>query len=73
MATFIVLLTVFLEMKQETVQPFDPVKCPNCNSQLVNSENELVCIKCGLVVDFLDKYVASYDQDHMNHGDSCYG
>lgn len=73
MATFISLLIVFLEMKQETVQPFASAKCPNCNSQLVNSENELVCSKCGLVVDFLDKYVASYDQDHAFHGDSCYG
>ncbi|MCX8183655.1 MAG: hypothetical protein N3F08_04490, partial [Crenarchaeota archaeon] len=60
-------------MKQETVQPLASVKCPNCNSQLVNSENELVCSRCGLVVDFIDKYVASYDQDHTFHGDSFYG
>ncbi|MBO3841028.1 MAG: hypothetical protein FGF48_01230 [Candidatus Brockarchaeota archaeon] len=73
MATFIALLIVFLEMKQETVQPLASVKCPNCKSQLVNSGNELVCSRCGLVVDFIDKYVASYDQEHAFHGDSCYG
>jgi transcription initiation factor TFIIIB Brf1 subunit/transcription initiation factor TFIIB len=64
---------VLLEMEQETVQPPVLLKCPDCNSPLVNSDNELVCSRCGLVVDFIDKYVASYDQDHTAHGDSCYG
>jgi|YelNatPaOPRAMG01_1025707.scaffolds.fasta_scaffold81022_1 transcription initiation factor TFIIIB Brf1 subunit/transcription initiation factor TFIIB len=73
MATFIVLQPVFIEMKQENVPPITPVKCPDCNSQLVNSGNELVCSKCGLVVDFFDKYVASYDQGQTVQSDSCYG
>jgi|GEM_PF-1663750 len=73
MATFIAQQTVFLEMKQEAVPTPAPLKCPSCNSQLVNSDNELVCSKCGLVVDFLDKYVASYDQGRTVQEDSCYG
>jgi len=73
MATFIARQTVFLEMKLEAVPTLTPIKCPNCNSQLVNSDNELVCSRCGLVVDFLDKYVASYDQGRTVQEGSYYG
>lgn len=60
-------------MKQETVPELASAKCPNCNSQLVNSGNELVCSRCGLVIDVLEKYVASYDQGHRVQEGSCYG
>ncbi|MEM2929404.1 MAG: hypothetical protein QW797_00830 [Thermoproteota archaeon] len=60
-------------MKQEAAAEPAPAKCPSCSSQLVNSGNELVCSRCGLVIDVLDKYVTSYDQDHVVQEDSCYG
>lgn len=70
MDTFIVFTNSIFEMKSEGI----PIlRCPNCNSQLISSENELVCSKCGLVVDFLDRYIASYEQYNTIQRDSYYG
>lgn len=61
-------------MSQETVSNVEtPVKCPSCNSPLVGSGDELVCSKCGLVINVLNKYVASYDQTHAFQDDYHYG
>jgi hypothetical protein len=61
-------------MQQETIPNVEtPVKCPSCNSPLVGSGDELVCSKCGLVINVLNKYVASYDQNHTFQDDYCYG
>lgn len=61
-------------MQQETIPNVEtPVKCPSCNSPLVGSGDELVCSKCGLVINVLNKYVASYDQNYTFQDDYCYG
>lgn len=61
-------------MQQEAVPDIDiPIKCPSCNSSLVNSDNELVCSKCGLVINILDKYIASYDQKYNSQEDHYCG
>jgi transcription initiation factor TFIIIB Brf1 subunit/transcription initiation factor TFIIB len=60
-------------MQQALPNVETPVKCPNCNSQLVGSGDELVCSKCGLVINVLNKYVASYDQNHTFQDDHYYG
>lgn len=61
-------------MHQEAVPNVEtPVKCPSCNSPLVGSGDELVCSKCGLVINVFNKYVASYDRTHAFQDDYCYG
>lgn len=58
-------------MYQEAIQ--DILECPNCNALLLNSEGELVCSKCGLVVNTLDKYVIHSYQNHTVQREPSYG
>ena len=62
---------VTLKMCQEVVQDF--TKCPNCNSPIVNSDNELVCSKCGLVIGASNKYVIHPSQNHSIQKEPRYG
>lgn len=58
-------------MRQEVVQDF--TKCPNCNSPIINSDNELVCSRCGLVVSASNRYVAYPSPNHIIQKEPHYG
>lgn len=58
-------------MRQEAVQ--DIMECPNCNAALLNSDGELVCSKCGLVVNTLDRYTIHPCRNHTIQKEPSYG
>lgn len=58
-------------MYQEVIK--DIAECPSCNAILLNSGGELVCSKCGLVVNNLDKYVIHSYQTHTVQREPSYG
>jgi transcription initiation factor TFIIIB Brf1 subunit/transcription initiation factor TFIIB len=61
-----------MKMRQEVIQ--DPMaKCSNCNSPIVRSGDELVCSKCGLVVNTLSININPPSQSYTIQKDSNYG
>ncbi|MDW8033718.1 MAG: hypothetical protein RMI79_02015 [Nitrososphaerota archaeon] len=58
-------------MHQEAIH--DIVECPNCNSPLLSSGSELVCSKCGLVVNTLDRYVIHPCENRIFQKEPYYG
>lgn len=58
-------------MLQEVAQEF--TKCSNCNSPIINSDNELVCSKCGLVISASNKYVIHPNPNQSIQKEPHYG
>jgi len=58
-------------MYQEVAQ--DLTECPNCKSQIINSEGELICGRCGLVISNQYNYVISPNQNYTFQKEPRYG